>query len=546
MRYVLLALYIVSALVGAISAYDQSTAWLTFFCIVLAGFLFWFLERNGQRLQNLILIVITFLGAAVALFFLFTHNWQQLPAKIGFINQIGLSWMDIRPQWIAGNLYHNRAAGLIAMILPFVLAGLVQEWKNKRWGTLVGGLIATALMTAAFVLTTSRGAALALFFGLVAWAVFAWSDTLRQTTSARAWVILRGIVLPALLMVAIWAFLTLAGPVSFSDEQQVLSNSGSRLELYQNAIRLTQDFPWVGAGLGAFAGVYSAYVLSIPNFYFSSAHNIYLNIAVEQGLVGLFAFLCLYFMAYQALLTQKSSDRRWMLGAAFASLTIVLLHNLVDTVIGESSYSIVLFAVPGLAFGWLRGGEKKIDHEKLLVSSKKIGRRAITWIIVLIGLAIFAILSKAALASWYANLGAVQMASIQLAGFPESTWDGLASSQDLMRAEANFNRSVAMNPTNRTANHRLGLIAMDRRQFSLAETYLEAAYRADPHHRGVIKNLGYAYTWSGQFDRALPLLQRIEEANSELTTYQWWWTSQNRPDLAERAAIMANAIATGQ
>jgi hypothetical protein len=51
--------------------------------------------------------------------------------------------------------------------------------------------------------------------------------------------------------------------------------------------------------------------------------------------------------------------------------------------------------------------------------------------------------------------------------------------------------------------------------------------------------LGYDYVWLGQFDRAASLLARIPEAGDELGVYAWWWGTQGREDLAERAAQMA-------
>jgi thioredoxin-like negative regulator of GroEL len=72
--------------------------------------------------------------------------------------------------------------------------------------------------------------------------------------------------------------------------------------------------------------------------------------------------------------------------------------------------------------------------------------------------------------------------------------------------------------------------------FGAAATHLEAAYQSDKSDRGVNKALGYDYVWQGQLDRALPLLAAIPEARDELNVYTWWWGTQGRDDLAERAA----------
>jgi len=148
-------------------------------------------------------------------------------------------------------------------------------------------------------------------------------------------------------------------------------------------------------------------------------------------------------------------------------------------------------------------------------------------------------------ASWMANLGAVQMAQVQLSHFPNNEWQG---SQDLARlapAQEWLERAVRLDPSNRTANHRLGLIALQREDFAGAIRYLQVALDQDPAHRGVIKNLGYAYAWAGQYEQAQTLLAQIPEAKQELRTYVWWWQAQGRADLAQYAEQMRTWLAGG-
>jgi lipopolysaccharide biosynthesis regulator YciM len=149
---------------------------------------------------------------------------------------------------------------------------------------------------------------------------------------------------------------------------------------------------------------------------------------------------------------------------------------------------------------------------------------------------------QAIMSAWNANLGAVEMARVELAGFPSGQWEDGTKVVSLGRAEVYFRRALAQDANNRTANHRLGLIAMQRRDFSSAVSYLETAHWIDGDHRGIIKSLGYAYVWSGEFDQAAPLVNQIPEASQELSTYIWWWQEQGRDDLAENAATMLKQL----
>jgi len=145
---------------------------------------------------------------------------------------------------------------------------------------------------------------------------------------------------------------------------------------------------------------------------------------------------------------------------------------------------------------------------------------------------------KPIMANWLAMRGAVQMAKVELKIWPKEGWDTGENVEALMPAAAFFERALTYDPNNRTANHRLGLIAMLNRDYETAVSYLETAYQADSDHRGIIKNLGYSYVWLGEYDKATPLLADIQESSLEMDEYSRWWEYQERPDLAYRASQM--------
>ena len=70
-----------------------------------------------------------------------------------------------------------------------------------------------------------------------------------------------------------------------------------RLEVARQAFLLAGDFSLTGGGLGAFPGLYAWYIQGVPFLYLDQAHNLYANIAVEQGVVGLAALLGLLLAA---------------------------------------------------------------------------------------------------------------------------------------------------------------------------------------------------------------------------------------------------------
>jgi Flp pilus assembly protein TadD len=134
------------------------------------------------------------------------------------------------------------------------------------------------------------------------------------------------------------------------------------------------------------------------------------------------------------------------------------------------------------------------------------------------------------------------MARIELQGWPTGQWDDGRNAEALAPAVSLLQRAVAIETDNRTAQHRLGLIAMVRQDFDTAVDHLEIAHELDPHHRGLVKTLGYSYAWQGNLDQAAALLAHIPESHREMREYEKWWGYQGRPDLAAYAEEMAMVV----
>ena len=109
-------------------------------------------------------------------------------------------------------------------------------------------------------------------------------------------------------------------------------------------------------------------------------------------------------------------------------------------------------------------------------------------------------------------------------------------------AESTLQSALQYDPQNQTANYRLGLISMLRQDFKTAAANLETAHQEAPNHRGIIKSLGYCYVWLGDMDKAQKLLDQIPEAQHEMKVYIWWWETQGRPDLSEKASLMVSRL----
>lgn len=222
----------------------------------------------------------------------------------------------------------NSYAGYLEMILPFAvtvalwalfaLPAAVRRWRTTRGDSLVAercallpllGLLitlagagATALMLAAGItLSLSRGA----WFGAAAGVL------VMMLLAGRRWAI-AALIATGLLV----AILTLGGagvlPKTLQERIGSVGSSLILLDYYKvpitdanfavkermaywfGGIRMAEDHPWQGVGLGNYGQEYDAKYFTSP-FMKSQvhAHNYYIHITAETGVIGLVAYLLL-------------------------------------------------------------------------------------------------------------------------------------------------------------------------------------------------------------------------------------------------------------
>lgn len=116
------------------------------------------------------------------------------------------------------------------------------------------------------------------------------------------------------------------------------SSNNFRLNVWAAALDMIRDRPIIGIGPGndAFNRIYPLF--QRPNFSALSAYSIYLDIAVETGLIGIAGFLWLLLVIFQRSWLQIQQFRQhnsreifWLI-AAVAAVMGLLAHGLVDTV----------------------------------------------------------------------------------------------------------------------------------------------------------------------------------------------------------------------
>lgn len=529
----LLAGFMVTAAMGVWAAYDRELAGGKFGMLVAAVAVYYLLALQPPARAGWAAAALTVVAAGISLYFLLVHDWNVMPADIGLLNRLALAWMALRPPF-TGVLNHNLAGGVLALLAPYALALILNAWRARRWAVVAAGSVLGGVILAGELLASSRGAMLALAVSLSLWAVWGLCGPLAGVLRlSRRW------LFGGALAAAVTASVALIGllPGGWAEVAHRLLGSASgaaRVDLVVNTFHLATDFLFTGGGLRAFEGLYSRYAMVIQVPLFTYGHNLYLDVLLEQGVFGWLALVGMLLGALGRLGRAEAADPRLntLRWATAVSVIVALLDGVVDDALYQNAGTPLLFVWAGMAVAVT--GRAPHSRPAPLAGARR-------WIIMAAGAAAVALVlvARPVLAAVCADLGAVQMARAELAGWPERG----QTPADLTDARLWLERALQLEPAQPVAQHRLGLLALNVGDYAEAVALLERAYQATPGDRGVRKNLGYAYAWLGDAERAAPLLAGLPEASGELETYAWWWGTQARPDLSRYATAVGARLA---
>ena len=535
----LIASFLVTAWIGYGAAYDKSAAWIKAWSIVSAVLLYYALSAQPKRNFRLLSFLSFCFAVAISLYFFLTYDFT------GVGRDLAVWWMNHRPQVVGPSIPPGHTSGLLVISSIFALYWLwsISQKSSGAAAVMIQLFLifGTAMIALVSALTISRRIELIVMGVIGLWIL--WRISTLAASDARV-----RIAFPILVLLYVTALIIVgylgqgraaAGPTSGD------YGTNSRAELFGRSVYLLADYPITGAGLGSFPGQYSQYMLVIPIFYFTNSYNLFLDVAIEQGLIGGSIFVILYvgsvFLAANTIVYKPPNEWQLMRWLGLLALIVTIVHGIFYDYLYNGNGTVLLFYPLGMAMIGVvnRSNFANRAFQRPRVASRSLG--------VIIG-TLFAVIAVMALnlnkiiPLWYANLGAVQMSQVELKDFPTGQWATSEMVPRLEIADTTLHSALQYDSRNQTANHRLGLIAMLRQDFITAAANLEIAYQEAPNHRGIIKSLGYCYVWLGDVDKARLLLKQIPEAQDEMSVYIWWWETQGRPDLSKNASIMVSRL----
>lgn len=296
----------------------------------------------------------------------------------------------------------NHLAGYLEMALSagigLLLATTYEQERTHSWRQRLRNLLnlvfsqkmplrlMLAMMVIALVLTRSRMGNTAFFAsmlvsGLIALVVFRFQSgsallMLQRRDMRSAVILIASLVVIDILIVGAWFGVE---KVAARIAQSSVSNDADRIEVSRNTLDLVKDYPLTGSGGGTFHLAYARYRGESITAYYDHAHQDYLEIMADSGIVGIALLgavvLASLWAALNALYRRRDALMRGMAFSSIMGVVALLIHSAVDFNLQIPANAATFMIM--LAFGWialhLDRGEAKGDEDDGAQESLKHG-----------------------------------------------------------------------------------------------------------------------------------------------------------------------------
>ena len=321
----------------------------TFFAKTLqdAAFFFVVVEtlNSKRRFKNILYILFfsSFILGVDGIYQYFTHKDFLRHRPVIFVERIYASFAT-----------PNSFGCYLSVIISFVAAQLFRKRSFKFSKIIYGSLF--ILLFVCLTLTVSRGA---------------WFAFLGSTLFLSIWIHGLGVffLILGIVMVTIQPFChpfikeRLANFFIFSD-----SGSMDRQFIWRAGWKMFISNPWIGVGLGTFMFNFKSFIIADYKYTAAYAHNCYLQMASEMGIIGLLAFLSIlavfFYQGIKALKSQERSFHWYILLASLAGILGYCVQMGVDTILYSLDLGMLFWLVLGMGVAASRNLEAESGKKK--------------------------------------------------------------------------------------------------------------------------------------------------------------------------------------
>ena len=244
----------------------------------------------------------------------------------------------------------NHFAGFIGMIIPFSLGLMFMSGRVEK--KVMYAFLGIAMAIALFF-TLSRGGIISFFAGLFVFSLFVFTTEKSRMK-----------LLPIFLFLLVLAVYLLFFGVSPALDKFMHSETStqSRFVAWQGTLSAFTHYPVFGSGFGTFQYIFKAYQPENLRMYWVHAHNDYLELLLELGIVGTLIVGIFFIVLFRTIMKIQWKGKEVYLGAAlFSSITTIAVHSIVDFNLHIPSNAILFFLILGLAVSLRRSAIRNAD-----------------------------------------------------------------------------------------------------------------------------------------------------------------------------------------
>lgn len=517
-------IFLCSALIATTIAYNPGTALLQFYRILAACVMYYAVVCCREEQLGWLACGFVLAAAGLAVYWPIQHDFAAVPGKLPLITQAG-AWINALIPAIPGPQIHNNvAAGTLALAIPFGIACMWTSLQQGHRARLLLSAGSTLIICLGLFLTSSRGAWMAVA-GTALLAGLAWLQqriAMNPRTRLASWlaVLLLAVASAGFILVNATPELLLGGVPGKDGAVEI------RSYLWSQGISMVRDYSFTGSGLMTYWMVNAVYAMLVDVPYIAHSHNIFLQVWIEQGIVGVLAVLLaagvVLGWSWKALARGHASAWGW---AGLAALTITVLHGLVDVVFYVER-TLPLLGLPlGYAYFLKQAGEDPAASQGIKPAAR--GRLALAGVCAAVLIAGAGLIHRQLISQWYSNYGAILQTRYELASFDpadpvEKGLDLVRRTDSLAAAEAAFQKALDWQSTNPTALQRLTHLYLSRGQYAEALATIRTAWESGRRDEITRFLLADALVAHGEVDEAASLLVGSDWAVYRLMNQAWY------------------------
>lgn len=305
-----------------------------------------------KKQLNAMLYIFVFGGLIVALYGIYQYVFGTI---------ITTSWIDsqlfenIRTRIYSTFENPNVLAEYLLLVIPICISLCI---SSKKWASRIGLGLVACIMLVCLALTYSRGCYIGI---LIAGVVFALMLNIRFILLMIAGLIALPFVLPQTII----ARFSSIGNMKDSSTQY-------RLSIWESSVAVIKDFWYkpIGQGTDVFNMVYPLYAQNGVGA--QHAHNWYLQMAIETGIVGIFALIGMVFRFFQYLLNGIKKAVQFADRVLLIGFTSGLIGFLIEGIFDNTWYNYRVILIFWIFIALAVRAKKFVDEEERMLDDKSI------------------------------------------------------------------------------------------------------------------------------------------------------------------------------